>query len=163
VLRITTNTVFFYSVPRRHLTSRKETENSYISICHQKLTLPTVLMMTKIFNQGCTIQHMAGLNGVLAINKITELQKYNQYHKYFYNIAFVNSERWLAKSRVDITQCQHGNVGKFLSLCFFVLYYKTNINCFRVDIHINIVSVLILVQIGKTRNFSFSQFALVLI
>jgi hypothetical protein len=39
-----------------------------------------------------------------------------------YNIAFVNSERWLAKSRVDITQCQHGNVGKFLSLCFFVLY-----------------------------------------
>jgi hypothetical protein len=50
-------------------------------------------MMTKIFNQGCTIQHMAGLNGVLAINKITELQKYNQYHKYFYNIALVNSER----------------------------------------------------------------------
>jgi hypothetical protein len=27
-----------------------------------------------------------------------------------YNIAFVNSERFLAKSRVDITQCQHGNV-----------------------------------------------------
>jgi outer membrane protease len=26
----------------------------------------------------------------------------------FYNIAFVNSERWLAKSRVDTTQCQHG-------------------------------------------------------
>jgi hypothetical protein len=24
--------------------------------------------------------------------------------KKFYNIAFVNSERWLAKSRVDITQ-----------------------------------------------------------
>ena len=27
----------------------------------------------------------------------------------FYNIAFVNSERWLAKGRVDITLCQHGN------------------------------------------------------
>ena len=31
---------------------------------------------------------------------------------YIYNIAFANSERWLAKSRVDIIQCQHGNVGK---------------------------------------------------
>jgi hypothetical protein len=56
---------------------------------------------------------------------------------YIYNIAFVNSERWLAKSRVDITQCQHGNVGKFLSLCFFVLYYKTNIkHFFRIDIQL---------------------------
>jgi hypothetical protein len=38
----------------------------------------------------------------------------------YYNIAFVNSERWLAKSRVDVTQCQHGNVGKmsfFIFLC----------------------------------------------
>jgi hypothetical protein len=57
------------------------------------------------------------------------------YNKYIYNIAFVNSERWLAKSRVDITQCQHGNVGKFLSLYFFVLYYKTNLkHFFRIDI-----------------------------
>jgi hypothetical protein len=31
-----------------------------------------------------------------------------------YNVAFVNSERWLAKRPVDIIQCQHGNVGKFL-------------------------------------------------
>jgi hypothetical protein len=55
----------------------------------------------------------------------------------FYNIAFVNSERWLAKSHVDITQCQHGNVGKFLSLCFFVLYYKTNIkHFFGIDIQL---------------------------
>jgi hypothetical protein len=54
-----------------------------------------------------------------------------------YNVAFVNSERWLAKSRVDITQCQHGNVGKFLSLYFFVLYYKTNIkHFFRIDIQL---------------------------
>jgi hypothetical protein len=54
-----------------------------------------------------------------------------------YNIAFVNSERWLAKSRVDITQCQHGNVGKFLSLYFFVLYYKKNIkHFFRIDIQL---------------------------
>jgi hypothetical protein len=52
-----------------------------------------------------------------------------------YNIAFVNSERWLAKFRVDITQCQHGNVGKFLSLCLFVLYYKTNIKHFSVLIY----------------------------
>jgi hypothetical protein len=52
-----------------------------------------------------------------------------------FNIAFVNSERWLAKSRVDITQCQHGNVGKFLSLYFFVLHYKTNIKLFSVLIY----------------------------
>ena len=55
-----------------------------------------------------------------------------------YNIAFVNSEPRLAKSRVDITQCQHGNVGKFLSLCFFVLYYKTNIKhffCIDIQFH----------------------------
>jgi hypothetical protein len=32
---------------------------------------------------------------------------------------------------------QHRNVGKFLSLCFFVLYYKTNIkHFFRVDIQL---------------------------
>jgi hypothetical protein len=50
----------------------------------------------------------------------------------YYNIAFVNSEHWLTKSRVDITQCQHG---KFLSLYFFVLYYKKNIkHFFRIDI-----------------------------
>jgi hypothetical protein len=55
----------------------------------------------------------------------------------YYNIAFVNSERWLDKSRVDITQCQHGNVGKVLSLYFFVLYYKTNIkHFFRIDIQL---------------------------
>jgi hypothetical protein len=57
--------------------------------------------------------------------------------KTIYNIAFVNSERWLAKSRVDITQCQHGKVRKFISLCFFVLYYKTNIkHFFRIDIQL---------------------------
>jgi hypothetical protein len=39
--------------------------------------------------------------------------------------------------RVDIIQCQHGNVGKFLSLCFFVLYYKTNTKqFFRIDIQL---------------------------
>ena len=32
----------------------------------------------------------------------------HEYSNRIYNIAFVNSERWLAKSRVDITQCQHG-------------------------------------------------------
>jgi hypothetical protein len=32
----------------------------------------------------------------------------------WYNIAFVNSERWLAESRVDITQCQHR---KFSGAC----------------------------------------------
>jgi hypothetical protein len=84
-----------------------------------------------------------------------------------YNIAFVNSERWLAKSRVDITQCQHGNVRKFLSLYFFVLYYKTNIKHFFVLIYSYI-------DTGGNwensrlcenipHNFSFSQFPLVLI
>jgi hypothetical protein len=52
-----------------------------------------------------------------------------------YNIAFANSERWLAKSRVDITQCQHG---KFLSLYLFVLYIIKNIkHFFRIDSYIN--------------------------
>ena len=39
-----------------------------------------------------------------------------------YNIAFVNSECWLAKSRVDITLCQHGKFPATLVLKFFVLY-----------------------------------------
>jgi hypothetical protein len=38
----------------------------------------------------------------------------DSFNKQCYNIAFVNSERWLAKSRVDITQCQHG---KFSAAC----------------------------------------------
>ena len=57
---------------------------------------------------------------------------------YFYNIAFVNSERWLAKSRVDITLCQHGKFPATLLLKFFVLYYKRNIkHFFRIDIQLN--------------------------
>ena len=53
----------------------------------------------------------------------------------FYNIAFVNSERWLAKSRVDITLCQHRKFPATLLLKFFVLYYKRNIKLFfRIDI-----------------------------
>ena len=54
-----------------------------------------------------------------------------------YNIAFVNSERWLAKSRVDITLCRHGKFPATLLLKFFVLYYKRNIkHFFRVDIQL---------------------------
>ena len=53
----------------------------------------------------------------------------------YYNIAFVNSERWLAKSRVDIALCQHGKFLATLLLKFFVLYYKRNIkHFFRIDI-----------------------------
>ena len=55
----------------------------------------------------------------------------------------------MAKSRIDITQCQHRNVGKFLSLYFFVLYYKTNIKHFFPYWYIVIST---LVEIGKTRN-----------
>ena len=56
---------------------------------------------------------------------------------YIYNIAFVNSERWLAKSRVDITICQHGKFPGTLLLKFFVLYYKRNIKHFsRIDIQL---------------------------
>ena len=55
----------------------------------------------------------------------------------YYNIAFVNSERWLAKSRVDITLCQHGKFPATLLLKFFVLYYKRNIkHFFRIDIQL---------------------------
>ena len=54
-----------------------------------------------------------------------------------YNIAFVNPERWLAKSRVDITLCQHGKFPATLLLKFFVLYYKRNIkHFFRIDIQL---------------------------
>ena len=56
---------------------------------------------------------------------------------HFYNIAFVNSERRLAKSRVDITLCQHGKFPATLLLKFFVLYYKRNIkHFFRIDIQL---------------------------
>ena len=57
--------------------------------------------------------------------------------KAIYNIAFVNSERWLAKGRVDITQCQHGKFPATLLLKFFVLYYKRNIkHFFRIDVQL---------------------------
>jgi hypothetical protein len=56
----------------------------------------------------------------------------------------INSECCLANSHVDITQCQHGT---FLSLYFFVLYYKNNKIFFHIDIVIST-----LVEIGKTRN-----------
>ena len=60
-----------------------------------------------------------------------------QYSKRHYNIAFVNSERWLAKSSVDITLCQHGKFPATLLLKFFVLYYKRNIkHFFRIDIQL---------------------------
>jgi hypothetical protein len=72
-----------------------------------------------------------------------------------YNIAFVNSERWLAKSCVHITQCLHGNVGKFLYLYFFVLYYKTNIKHFFPDW--NTCSYINLAEIGKTPVPSFAS------
>ena len=40
-----------------------------------------------------------------------------------YNIAFVNSERWLAKSRADITLRQHGKFPATLLVKFFVLVF----------------------------------------
>ena len=55
----------------------------------------------------------------------------------FHNIAFVNSERWLPKGRVDITLCQHGKFPATLLLKFFVLYYKRNIkHFFRIDLQL---------------------------
>ena len=52
-------------------------------------------------------------------------------------MAFVNSERWLAKSRVDITLRQHGKFPATFLLKFFVLYYKRNIKHFcRIDIQL---------------------------
>ena len=66
----------------------------------------------------------------------------------YYNIAFVNSERWLAKSRVDITLCQHGKFPATLLLKFFVVYYKRNIKHFPCCY--TVISTL--VKIGKTRN-----------
>ena len=54
-----------------------------------------------------------------------------------YNVAFANSERWLAKSRVDITRRRaltQLNVNTE-NLRFFVLYYLS-IKHFRVDIQL---------------------------
>jgi hypothetical protein len=48
-----------------------------------------------------------------------QMQNFYVWNKSHYNIAFVNSEHWLAKSRVDTARYQHG---RFLSLYFFVLY-----------------------------------------
>jgi hypothetical protein len=83
---------------------------------------------------------------------------------YIYNVAFVNSERWLAKSHIDITQSQHG---KFIFLYFFVLYYKKNKTFFRIDIYLYQHSwelgKLEIVGVVFPHNFSFSQFPLVLI
>ena len=63
--------------------------------------------------------------------------RFTIYDKLYYNIAFVNSERWLAKSRVDITLCQHGKFPATLLFKFFVLYYKRNIkHFFRIDIQL---------------------------
>ena len=43
----------------------------------------------------------------------------------------------MAKSRVDITLCQHGKFPATLLLKFFVLYYKRNIkHFFRIDIQL---------------------------
>ena len=67
-------------------------------------------------------------------------EQYNLRHEWqisIYNIANVNSERWLAKSRVDITLCQNGKFPATLLLKFFVLYYKRNIkHFFRIDIQL---------------------------
>jgi hypothetical protein len=91
---------------------------------HKKVSYTTMFLI-----QQCFIY-----NNVSTYNNIN-VSCTTMFHIQHYNIAFVNSERWLAKSRVDITQCQHGNVRKFLSLCFFVLYYKTNIKLFSVLIY----------------------------
>ena len=54
---------------------------------------------------------------LLQYNKLSRYRNQAlQEHKMNYNIAFVNSKRSLPKSPVDITQYQHGNVGKFISL-----------------------------------------------
>ncbi len=96
-----------------------------------------------------------------------------------YNIALVNSECWLAKSRVDITLCQHGkfpaalNSNSYRPKCASYIVKKKikHFPCWYIVIST-------LVEIGKTRNcvktlrpsgvvfphnFSFFQFPLVLI
>ena len=66
-----------------------------------------------------------------------ELFKKGTLMNLFYNIAFVNSQRLLAKSRVDITLRQHGKFPPTLLLKFFVLYYKRNIkHFFCIDIQL---------------------------
>ena len=72
----------------------------------------------------------------------------------YYNVAFVNPERWLVKSRVYITQCKHG---KFPATCkhgnfsypsgFWHCYIIKNFS-----VLIRVISTL--VKIGKTRNYT---------
>ena len=78
---------------------------------------------------------LSGLPKFLQI--ILKIMNLNLFTRSIYNIAFVNSERWLAKSRVDITLCQHGKFPATLLLKFFVLYYKRNVkHFFRIDIQL---------------------------
>jgi hypothetical protein len=69
------------------------------------------------------------------INKALSQSAFRIYKCYIIIYYIISYHIISLKSRVDITQYQHGNVGKFLSLYFFVLYYKTNIkHFFRIDI-----------------------------
>jgi hypothetical protein len=88
-----------------------------------------------------------------------------------YNIAFVNSERWLAMSRDHITQCGHGKIISLYSSCYIIKkiklfpYWYTVIPTL-VDHEIwktrNYVKTLRPAGVLFPRNFSFSQFSLVL-
>ena len=84
------------------------------------------------------VQHYEGeplIQCKFVVELITKFE--NETYKTVYNIAFVNSERWLAKSRVDITLCQHEKFSATLLLKFFVLCYKRNIkHFFRIDIQL---------------------------
>ena len=76
-------------------------------------------------------------NNRLMIFPIYQILYIVSYNTFYYNIVFVNSERWLAKSRVDITPCQHGKFPVTLLFKLFVLYYKRNIkHFFRIDIQL---------------------------
>ena len=85
-----------------------------------------------------------------------------------YNIAFVNSERWLAKSRVDITLCQHGKFPATLLLkkkykTFFPYWYTVISTLVKIGKTRNCVKTLHPAGVVFPHNFSFFQFPLVLI
>ena len=122
--------------------------------------------------QNTIMFELVGLSFIACVNQF--LMLFDNFQISIYDIAFVNSERWLAKSRVGITLCQHGKFPATLLLKFFVLYYKRNIkHFFRIDIQLyqhswkleklEIVWKHDAHSLVFPHNFSFFQFPLVLI
>ena len=82
---------------------------------------PTVHIST--FYQNYIIWKLMQIYFVFKMSSVTSCTRVHIYKK-CYNIAFVNSESWLAKSRVDVTPCQQGKFSASLLLKFLCYIIK---------------------------------------